>query len=161
MKTGSSSQARRSPGKANEWAGPLYLDASALVKIYLPEAGSQELDYALLGRRDLIVSDLAVTEIISALARRRREGAINPQAVARLHRAILADIDSGLFHRVDLLPAIHREAERLLLFLQKTPVRAADALHLALATASNAASIATFDKRMTEGARYLGFNAVP
>lgn len=70
MKTGS----RRSLPRSPDWTGPLYLDASALVKIYMPEPGSDELDAALQGRDDLVISDLAVTEVISALTRRRREG---------------------------------------------------------------------------------------
>ncbi len=39
----------------------------------IPEDGAA-LDAALVGRRDLIVSDLAVTELASAIARRTREG---------------------------------------------------------------------------------------
>ena len=54
-------------------AGPLYCDASALAKLVLPETGSDELDAAVAGRDDLLVSDLAVTEVASALGRRVRE----------------------------------------------------------------------------------------
>lgn len=52
---------------------PVYLDASALAKIYIAEEGSEELEAALLDRRDLIVSDLSVSELTSALVRRVRE----------------------------------------------------------------------------------------
>ena len=49
-------------------AGGLYLDASALAKLYVTEPGSDVLDDALRGRGDLMVSDLAVTEVVSAFA---------------------------------------------------------------------------------------------
>lgn len=61
----------REPGGAYGSAlpGPLYCDTSALVKLYVPESGSDELNRTVEGRDDLLVSDLAVTEIVSALSR--------------------------------------------------------------------------------------------
>ena len=58
---------------AERWAEPVYLDASALVKLFVPEAESDELNRALTGLTDVIVSDLALTEMASALGRRTRE----------------------------------------------------------------------------------------
>ncbi len=112
----------------------------------------------LCGRRGLTVSELAVTEVTSALVRRRREGLLDADLVARLHRAILAKIESGEFLSRSLTAEVHREAERLLLLLSSPPLRAADALHLALALAAGARTILTFDRRLTEAARQLGLN---
>jgi hypothetical protein len=143
------------------WPGPLYIDSSALAKIYLPATDSDKLDAALRSRRDLMVSDLAVTEIVSALARRRREGAVSPQIAARLQRAILHDLESGVYLRLGLSPAVHRDAERMLFSLEAVPLRAADALHLAIAIAASAASIVTFDRRMIAAALRLGLSPLP
>jgi len=147
--------------KATELAGPIYLDASALVKLYLPEPMSDQVNRALVGRRDLLVSDLAVTEIVSSLARRVREGSVTRLAVTRVHRGVLGHLAAGVFQRIDLLPTTHRQAERLLLSLGQTPLRAADALHLALALAGEAFSIATFDQRLAEASRVVGLVAFP
>lgn len=144
-----------------EVAGPLYFDASALIKLYLPEPESDALNRVVEGRRDAIVSDLAVTEIVSSLCRRRREGAVNTQVVDRLRRQILSHFDSGVYRRVELLPEIHREAERLLVSIERVPLRAADALHLALALSGAAASVLTFDRRLADAARALGLNIFP
>jgi predicted nucleic acid-binding protein len=144
-----------------DWTGPLYLDASALAKLYLPEPGSDTLDDAIRGRIDLMVSDLAITEIVSAISRRRREGILTALSCARLHRKILADIGDGLYIKNDLMPEAHREAERLLLAIDNVPVRAADALHLALASLSGAAAIVTYDLRLTEAAIRIGLNSLP
>lgn len=143
------------------WIGPLYLDSSALAKLYAPEEGSAELDACLRGRTDLLVSDLAVTEIVSAVARRRREAALSVVAAANLHRMILLDIHSGIFLKTDLLPETHREAERLLLAAGEASLRAADALHLALASLAGAASIVTYDRRLAAAALSTGLNVVP
>ena len=157
MKTGSKPLSR----PKSDWIGPIYLDASALVKLYLPEPESDALDAALQGREDLVVSDLAVTEVVSALARRRREGEVSAQDLARLHRKILADLDAEIFRRAHLLPEVHRQAERLLMSIDTIALRAADALHLALALASKAASIVTFDRRMAEAATRLALSPLP
>jgi len=141
--------------------GPLYLDASALAKLYLPEAESDRLNRALRGRKDLHVSDLAITEIVSALARRRREGLLSADVGPRLYGAILAHMEAGLFHRVEIIAEVHREAERILLTMEAAPLRAADALHLALAVAAGARVIVTYDQRLGEAARRMGFSTWP
>jgi len=132
-----------------------------LVKIYLPEAGSRALEARLVGRRDLAVSELAVTEVVSALTRRKREGSLDAAVVIRLHRAILHDIGAGDYRSLDLAPAVHREAERLLVLFERVPLRAAGALHLALAASADCGTVVTFDRRMAEAALHLGLTAVP
>jgi uncharacterized protein len=144
-----------------EWLGPLYLDASALVKLYFTEQGSDALDAMIQGRNDLIISDLAITEIVSALSRRRREGILPPSACGRLHRKILADVDAGFYQKIDLTSATHREAERLLLAVDDIGLRAADALHLACATLADAASIVTYDRRLSAAAIRVGLHSLP
>jgi predicted nucleic acid-binding protein len=56
---------------------------------------------------------------------------------------------------------VHRRAEQLLLGLPGTPLRAAAALHLALATSSRAASLASFDARLTAAAPAVGLAVYP
>jgi predicted nucleic acid-binding protein len=141
--------------------GPLYLDASALVKLYLPEPESQELDRAVARRRDLIISDLAITEIVSAAARRSRQGTLDHGAAVELQRQILEDAESGYFTRVGLAPKTHREAERFLLSLSGGTLRAADALHLALALIEGTRTLLTFDRRLAEAARSAGMATAP
>ena len=131
------------------------------MKLYLPEAESRDLNRALRGRRDLLISDLSITEIVSSLSRRRREGPLEPAVVSRLHRAILGHVEAGVYRRVELLSATHREAERLLLSVEAVPLRAADALHLALAVSGDAASLLTYDQRLASAGRAIGLNVFP
>jgi predicted nucleic acid-binding protein len=150
---------RRLPG--TRLAGPLYLDASALVKLYLPEPESDDLNLLLVGRHDVVASDLAVTEIVSSLCRRRREGSLTTAVVTRLRRALLGHIEAGVYRRSELIPAAHREAERLLISVGAVPLRALDALHLALALGADAASLVTWDRRLGTAARAVGLGAFP
>jgi hypothetical protein len=141
--------------------GPVYLDASALLKLYLPEEGSAELDRALRGRTDLLVADLAVTEIASALSRRAREGSFPSGRARKVHDELLRGLQVGPYERVELAGEVHRAAERLLFGRLDLALRAADALHLALATASRAESLATFDTRLHLAARAQGLVTHP
>jgi predicted nucleic acid-binding protein len=55
---------------------PVYIDASALVKLFVPEEESDALNRALAGLTDVIVSDLALTEMASALSAARASNAL-------------------------------------------------------------------------------------
>jgi predicted nucleic acid-binding protein len=135
----------------------IYLDSSALAKLYVPEPESDRLDSFLRGRRDLLISELAITEVLSAVARKRREGTLSASQAFEIRDAILADAESGSFSRLDLSPLVHREAERLLLHVESVAVRTLDALHVALALQGSATNIVTYDARMREAALHAGF----
>jgi predicted nucleic acid-binding protein len=141
--------------------GPLYCDTSALLKLYLTEPGSDAFNDLVEGRGDLLVSDLTVTEIVSALARRVRQGHLGRDAARRVQHAIVGRLDEGVYQRVELTREVHRRAEHLLLSLTATPLRAADALHLALAISARAASLASFDARLVAAARAVGLASYP
>jgi predicted nucleic acid-binding protein len=136
-------------------SSPVYLDTSALAKLYVPESKSDELEAALLGRQDIIVSDLAVTELASAIGRRRREGDLTSQSAALLYRRVIADLTSGEFLRAELTSEVHRAAEAILLGAS-SGMRAADALHVATATIRAARTLITFDVRMATAVRSIG-----
>jgi predicted nucleic acid-binding protein len=131
-----------------------------LLKLYLPESGSDAFNDLVEGRDDVLVSDLAVTEIVSALGRRLRENSLAREAAHRLHSAIVSRLDDGVYHRVELTRDVHRRAEHLLLS-HSAPLRAAIALHLALATSARAASLASFDVRLAAAARAAGLAVYP
>ena len=138
----------------------MYCDTSALLKLYVREAGSEAFNAATERRTDVFVSELTLTELVSALARPLRRGELRADAVRRIQGAIIRGIDNGEYRRVDLTPAVHRHAEHLLVTL-RVPLRAADALHLALAGSARAATVATFDTRLAEAARAIGLLAYP
>jgi predicted nucleic acid-binding protein len=108
-----------------------------------------------------MVSELTVTEMVSALARLLREGALTREAVLRIQQAVMERLGDGTYQRVELTPETHRRAEQLLLQLSQTPLRAADALHLALALSTRAPSLASFDSRLAAAARAVGLATYP
>ena len=147
-----------SPAKEAAWIDPLYLDASALVKLFVQEAESDSLNEALLGARGVILSDLALTEMASALGRRTREGVLTPLQARDLHRDALKL--TAVCRHVELTPPVHRRAEQLLLS-SRMPIRALDALHLATALEAGAATIVTFDHNLRGVASAQGLFVAP
>ena len=147
-----------SAGDSERWAEPVYLDASALVKLFVPEPGSDDLNQELAGLKDVIVSDLALTEMASALGRRTREQLLPRDQARRLYRE--ASKLHASSHHAELTPPIHRRAERLMLSLT-VPLRTLDALHLATALDVQAGTIVTFDPRLRGAAASQGLFVAP
>ena len=138
-------------------SSPVYLDTSALAKLYVAEAESRLLERALIGRRDLLVSDLTVTELVSVLMRRVRESLLAAEDARTIHRTVVHHLTTEMLHRVSVDGATHRDAQLLLMrFADRVAIRAADALHLALAARCAARSFVTFDRRLTSAARVQG-----
>jgi len=131
------------------------------VKLFVPEPESDEFNRRVEGRTDLLLSDLTITETAAALARRLREGALSREIARRVLHAVLERVNDGAYDRVELTGDVHRHAERLLLSLVEVPLRAADALHLALATSARAGSLASFDARLAAAARATGLAVYP
>jgi predicted nucleic acid-binding protein len=138
----------------------IYVDASALAKIYLPEPESDQIDAFLKGRRGLQISELGITEVLSAVARRRREHALTIRQASQIRDALIDDARSGTLQLLQLSPTVHREAERLLLGFDTVPLRTLDALHVALAISGNADWMVTFDQRMAEASLHAGLRVV-
>lgn len=127
----------------------------------MPELQSVEFTRIVKGRVDLLISDLTVTEIASGLSRRVRQGAATAERALMAYRTIIESITDAPYQRVELTREVHRHAEHLLLTARTTPLRAADALHLALALSGRAASLATFDARLASAARAAGLAVYP
>jgi hypothetical protein len=131
----------------SKWAEPIYLDTSALIKLFVPEPESDLLNQALVGAADVVISDLALTEMASALGRRTRERLLTSPEARRVLGA--AERLAIACRRAELTPPTHRRAERLLL-TSGSALRSLVALHIALAIDAGAATMVTFDSRLAE-----------
>jgi len=89
-----------------------------------------------------------------------REKELRAEHANEIRDALLADADFGSFNRLDLSPAVHREAERLLLATDSVSLRTLDALHVALALSGAAMHVLTFDRGMRAAALQIGFHVI-
>ncbi len=104
----------------------LYLDTSSLVKLYVEESGTEEVQ-GLVGRAELVTTSVvAYAESRAALARRRREKYLTPAGFRRAKAALDADWDSLL--TLEVGEALSRSAGDL---AERHRLRGFDALHLA------------------------------
>jgi predicted nucleic acid-binding protein len=132
----------------------MYIDTSVLVPYYCPEALSQVAERILRGDPHPAVSDLVEVEFFSALARKVRARELLATDARRTGEAFLGHLQAALYTRLPVQRR-HYEAARGWLARFTPPLRALDALHLALADAEGL-RLATADQNLSRSARNLG-----
>jgi len=139
----------------------LYLDTSALVKLYVEEEGSAMVQEALAAAETVATATISYVEARAAFARRRREGRLSRQdyhhTVSELEadweQYVLLEITRNVIRRAADLTNIH-------------PLRAYDAIHLASATAlkeriEGPIFFASWDSTLASAAKREGLSLVP
>jgi len=106
----------------------LYLDTSALVKLYVDERMSQELTIAVDGAEAVATSLIAYTEARAAFARARREARLSAQAYRHVVEAFVEDWPRYI--TVEVTDRLVKDAGEL---AAHRALRGYDALHLASA----------------------------
>jgi len=137
-----------------------FWDSSAIVPLVCAESASALCRSRL--RRDpvMLVWALAATEVVSALARQRRER-ILPAAVFAAGKRRLDSLEKA-WNEVAHYDAVRARARRL---LETHPLRATDSLHLAAALVAveerpTTLELVTFDARLAEAAEKEGFRVL-
>lgn len=104
----------------------LYLDTSSLVKLYVDEPGSPEVQ-RLVDEAELVTTSVvAYSEARSALARRRREKYLKPAGYRRAKAAL--DVDWHTILTLEVAETLAKSAGDL---AERHRLRGFDALHLA------------------------------
>jgi len=131
-----------------------YLDASVLVPLFCLDALNARAEAAISAHAaEVVLSDFAVLEMSSALARKVRTGDLTPQEASAAFAAIDAfarNLDAAIETTAADLATATALVRRLDLRL-----RGPDALHIAIAQRLGA-TLFTFDQRMAEAATVLG-----
>ncbi len=134
----------------------LYLDTSALVKLYVRERGTRSVKRAVASADRVATSRVAYAEARAAFARRARERRI---AAKRLRRIVAAlDRDLATYVLVEVTASVVSAAGDL---AESRALRGFDAIHLASALALGSAlgtspELMAFDARLVGAARAEG-----
>jgi hypothetical protein len=129
----------------------VFLDSSALAKRYVQEPGSDRLEEILSSASSLGVSVICVSEVVSALCRRRRESKLSPRDYAKAKQALFEDIeDASVVNVTDEIVA------RAIELLERWPLRSSDALHIASAAEWSAQLFVSADAKQCAAARGYG-----
>jgi predicted nucleic acid-binding protein len=134
----------------------VYLDTSSLVKLFVQEAGSDDVR-ALVARATVVATSIvAYPETRAALARLRRDGHLTPSRFSTVKRHFEAQWPAIL--ALEVTSAVAREAGE---FAERYALRGFDALHLAcFAEIARRAGPATtefssFDDRLNRAAAHV------
>jgi len=137
-----------------------FWDSSAIVPLVCRETESRRCRSWLRSDPVVLVWALAATEVVSALARKRRDGTLDRARLAIAKRR-LGKLETA-WSEVAQYDAVRGRARRL---LETHPLSAADALHLAAALVAveerpDQADFVTFDTRLAEAADKEGFRVL-
>ncbi len=138
-----------------------FWDSSAIIPLCLEEPSSPVLKPIARSDEEIVVWWATRVECISALARRRREGAFTAEAITRT-RALLSML-ADAWSEIQPAGLVRQRAERLLMV---HPLRAADAFQLAAALiwsqeAPMGLHVVCLDFNLREAAQKEGFTVLP
>jgi predicted nucleic acid-binding protein len=134
----------------------LYLDTSSLVKLYVEEAGSDEVARLVSDATVVVTSTVAYPESRAAFARLRREGALSARAFAGVKRSFEEQWTSYL--SLEATAPLCRAAGEL---AETYGLRGFDSVHLASyaevvqRAAADDVSFSSFDVRLNEAVTKL------
>ncbi|MFZ4599353.1 MAG: type II toxin-antitoxin system VapC family toxin [Terrimicrobiaceae bacterium] len=139
----------------------MYLDSCVLIKLLVPEPDSPLFQQAVTGRA-ISSSELALSEVASALLSKERTGAISRDQRLQAWQLFQNWADEELIE-LDLLETrTLRNANRILSTTHPTvALRTLDAIHLAACDLSQDFPLCTTDRRMREAAEILKIPLFP
>ena len=139
----------------------MYLDSCIIVKLLVVEPDSEFFIGSLEGK-PLVTSELAQTEVFSALLARERAGKISAADRRRAWREFEARIEAKEI-RVENMNAIilHKARHLLERCHPAVPLRTLDAIHLATADLCHDFPLVTTDGRLRDAALLMGFSIFP
>ena len=139
----------------------MYLDSCLLVKLLVVEPDSEFFIGSLEGK-PLVTSELAQTEVFSALLARERAGKISATDRRRAWREFEARIEAKEIRIEKLNSIVLRKAAHLLERCHpKAPLRTLDAIHLATADLCHDFPLVTTGGRLRDAAQLMGFSIFP
>jgi predicted nucleic acid-binding protein len=130
-------------------------DSSSFAKRYIEEKGSEKVEEICQQTTSLGVSVILVPEIISSLARYKKEGILSPHKYNLAKNNLLQDIKDAQI--INLTPKV---IVRSITLLENNLLRAMDALHIACALEWEAEHFVSSDKRQIKAARKAGLKVI-
>ncbi|HKP74333.1 MAG TPA: type II toxin-antitoxin system VapC family toxin [Longimicrobiaceae bacterium] len=130
----------------------IFLDASVVVKAYVPEQGSSAVRGAIARLRGkLYLTRAVVLEVLGAFAKKRRKDEITLDEYSAAREAFLTELQAQ-FEVLELDEADYAAAFRMLDVYHHTGVSPLDVLHLACALHLRAESAASVTVASSDGA---------
>lgn len=138
----------------------IYVDTSLLTAYFIPEVGSQKVQNFLLKQDEVNISILTRVEFASSIKSRHLSTdptlKISKEDAFKVLKELSAQIQNGYYHLLPIFIEDYKKTEEFLSDLNnEISVRAADALHIALALREGL-TLATADDQQAKASRALG-----
>jgi predicted nucleic acid-binding protein len=131
----------------------LYLDSSAFLKRYLKEAGTPRVIELCGGAEEVLLSVIVTPECLATLNRLRRERRLSEQQYGTTKQELLDDLGEATLVQLE-----HSVVEKAISCVERSPLRALDAIHVASALECKPDRFLSADRRQCEAARAAGLN---
>jgi predicted nucleic acid-binding protein len=144
-------------------ADDLYVDPSALSRLYLHQPGSREMHlWRTRAKGSLPVTHHGRTELVNAVSLAVFRGERTPEQAERAWSNIDADFEDGHLAQVDILwrAALNRAGELSRKYSSKLGTRTLDVLHVACAVELRLSRFLTFDDRQRKLAMAAGLKTI-
>ncbi len=133
----------------------VFFDSSAFVKRYVREAGSDAVLQWCDQASEILLSGIALAEIVSGFCRLQREAQITDSQYRQLKSLLLADVEDAAI--CDLTPMVLAQA---ISSLEANVLRGMDAIHIGSALVLKAELFVTSDQRQLAAAQRCGLRVV-
>jgi predicted nucleic acid-binding protein len=137
----------------------VYLDTSALIKLYVAEAFSTEVERLVTEVDGLVISRLSMLEWHCAMSCRLRVGQISEDYLNLARTEFTRHLSEAYFRIVPFDDTLLIDALRILDSVKPIPLRTLDAIHLTAARNAGVTRIATADRVMADAANQLNLAA--
>ena len=134
----------------------VFFDSSAFGKRYVNETGTDAVLHWCDQATEIILSGIALPELISSFCRLQREGRITETQYRQLKSLLLADIEDAAIG--DLTPVVIAHA---IASLEGNVLRGMDAIHIGSALALKADLFVSSDRRQLDAAARSGLRTAP
>ena len=137
----------------------VYLDTSALIKLYVAEAFSTEVERLVAEVDGLVISRLSMLEWHCVMSRRLRVSQISDDYLNLARTEFTGHLSEAYFRIVPFDDTLLIDALRVLDSVKPIPLRTLDAIHLTAARNAGVTRIATADRVMADAANQLNLAA--
>lgn len=138
-----------------------YWDTSYLAKLYVREAGADQVLQAFEGQGGFVCGEHGRLELMAAFKRHQREGLLTVAQLKTLCERHEQDVAAGLIRYLPLhSPLIQHACRAVLLLPPSVFLRAADALHLACAADAGLKEIYSHDRHLLAAAPHFGLKGL-
>ena len=129
----------------------IFFDTSSLIKRYIEEIGSDKILEICQEADSLVISIICPVEMISTLNRLVREKALSKREYNQVKTLIFSEIED-----MEVVPVQPEVVRCSILALERSPLRAMDAIHIGSALLAKPELFVSSDKRQLAAAKKAG-----